>query len=309
MVLRFGQVELDEDAYELRRDGVVQHVEPKVLDLLLYLAHHRERLVTKDELLDRVWPGVVVAESALTRAMSLARAAVGDTARGQTVIETVSGRGYRFRAPVEAGAARPAEPTSLVRPRLRRRLVYVAAGLLALLVAGWMTWPAAMGLYMDLAGLADPPEIPPLPEQPSVAVLPFADFSPDARHAYLADGIADELTAGLGRFREIFVIARSSAFMYRGPEVDAKRVGRELGVRYVVEGSVRASDVRAVVTAQLVSLYDQQGRYPEAQALAKEIRLTNPDFTAELAVKLDPRHPDAEAAQQLSAQLRRAGIP
>ncbi len=112
MIFRFGAYEIDSGRYELRRNGESVPVEPKVLDvLLLLLVRAHDRLVTTQELLDQVWPGVHVTESTLTRAVSLARAIVGDSAQDARVIETVSGRGYRWKGPVEvveeSGAGSP----------------------------------------------------------------------------------------------------------------------------------------------------------------------------------------------------------
>ena len=156
-------------------------------------------------------------ESALTRAMSLARSVIGDTARGQGAIETVTGRGYRFRAEVEISCAAEApSKRGVSRARLGRSLAVPAGAVLLLLaVAGWLTWPAPLGVHMDLAGLRDPRRNPSLPDRPSVVVLPFTDLSPHAPREYLADGITEDVTTGLAKFSELFVIARNSAFSSR----------------------------------------------------------------------------------------------
>src|SRR5262249_50596290 len=91
-----------------------------------------------------------------------------------------------------------------------------------------------------------------LPDQPSIAVLPFQNMSPDPEQEYFADGMVEEIITALSRFRSLFVIARNSTFTYKGRSVDVKQVGRELGVRYVLEGSVRKSVNRVRITAQLV---------------------------------------------------------
>jgi len=253
MIFRFGDCELDSGRYELRRSGTPVAIEPKALDILLYLAGERQRLVPKQELLAAVWPGVHVTESTLTRAVSLARAAVGDSGQSQTVIETVSGRGYRWRAPVEvaAGADAPPPEGSRTPRRTRRRVALAGVGVaIALLLA--LLWPRPLGWTLALTGAALPPERPALPPQPSVVVLPFADLSPDGDHSRLAEGIAEDLTWELVRFTELFVISRSSARLYRARPVSLERIARELGVRYVVEGSIRVAGERVVIHTQLV---------------------------------------------------------
>ena len=259
MIFRFDGYEVDSARYELRRDDAPVPLEPKVLDVLLHLLRQRARLVSKEELLREVWPGVHVTESALTRAVSLARAALGDSASEPRVIETVPGRGYRWKAPVEtlepeaAAPIAPRAPADLEPSRrshpARRALAFAAA---ALAIALGLAWPRPLGWLLALSGSAIPPEAPGLPAEPSVVVLPFRDLSPDRAHGHLAEGITEDLTSTLGRFPALFVIARSSAYTYEGRMVPIEAIGRELGVRYAVEGSVRASDARLVVTSQLV---------------------------------------------------------
>jgi adenylate cyclase len=91
-----------------------------------------------------------------------------------------------------------------------------------------------------------------LPDRPSIAVLPFANMSGDPQQDYFADGIVEEITIALSRIRSIFVIARNSSFTYKGRTVDVRQVGRELGVRYVLEGSVRMASDRVRITGQLI---------------------------------------------------------
>ncbi len=111
MVWTFSNFELDEQLYQLRRDREVIKLEPKVFDLLIYLFHHRDRVVSKDELLDQVWPGQTVSESVLPRNIRVLRKVLGDDRASQRFIETAHGRGYRFSvAAVEAAATE--EPRS-----------------------------------------------------------------------------------------------------------------------------------------------------------------------------------------------------
>ena len=257
MIFQFGDYEIDSGRYELRCKGERVPLEPKSLDVLLELVGKRDRLVSKQELLDSVWGGVHVTESTLTRAVSLVRAAIGDSAQDPRVIETVAGRGYRWSAPVElidpaAPAAAPRPERRAERAPLARASLAAAAAMLALLAFGALSWPRPVGWLLQLTGSASPPRQPALPAEPSVVVLPFRDLSPDGGRAVLAEGIAEDLASALGQFPALFVIARSSAATYHAADVPIETIGRELGVRYAVQGSVRAAGDQLVVTSQLV---------------------------------------------------------
>ncbi len=143
---------------------------------------------------------------------------------------------------------------SVVRERRAFPKGLAATAAAVLLVAGglWATWPRPLGLVMRVSGVVTPPVAPALPDKPSVVVLPFANMSADAGQAYFADGITEELTAKLSGNPDLFVISRNSAYTYQGRAVRVEEIGRELGVRYVVEGSVRKAGDRVRITAQLI---------------------------------------------------------
>jgi TolB-like protein/tetratricopeptide (TPR) repeat protein len=204
MQFRFADHVLDVARRELRRGGGLIALEPQVFDLLVHLLHHRDRVVTKDDLLDSVWGGRSVSESTLTSRINAARKAVGDSGEAQRLIRTFPRKGIRFVGDVTE--ARQAEPP-----------------------------------------------LPPMPrDRPSIAVLPFDNLSGDRDQEYFADGIVEEIINGLSRIKWLFVISRNSTFIYKGKPVDVKAVGRELGVRYVLEGSVRRSGNRVRVTGKLI---------------------------------------------------------
>ena len=142
------------------------------------------------------------------------------------------------------------------RGKLKGRLGKVASvsGVIALLVATglWLIWPRPMGWVLDLAGVSGPPVNPPLPDKPSIVVLPFTNMSADPEQEYFSDGITEDLTTGLAGSPLIFVISRNSAFSYKGKSVKVEEIGRQLGVRYVLEGSVRKAADRVRITAQLI---------------------------------------------------------
>lgn len=223
MLYSFGDLSLDADRQELRRGVDLVRIEPQVLDLLFYLVRNRERVVSKDDLIAHVWNGRIVSDSTLTSRITAARKAIGDNGNDQRLIRTVARKGLRF-----VGAV------------YERRS---SGG------AHSQTAPVEQDSALALLVGAAPPR---LPDKPSVAVLPFTNISGDPEQDYFGDGLAEDIITGLSRLRWFFVIARNSTFAYKGEAADVRQLGRDLGVRYVLEGSVRKSGQRMRVTTQLV---------------------------------------------------------
>jgi TolB-like protein len=223
---RFEDFVLDVDRRELARGSDTVVTGPQVFDLLLHLVKNREHVVTKDNLIDIVWGGRIVSESTLTSHINAVRKAIGDTGEEQRLVRTLARKGYRFVGEVREiegserpGPARPAES----QPEAP---------------ADSAAHPAAPALT--------------LPDRPSIAVLPFLNLSGDPDQDYFVDGVVEDIISALSRMRWLFVIARNSSFTYKGRAVDVKQVGRELGVRYVLEGSVRKAANRVRITGQLI---------------------------------------------------------
>ena len=215
MLFLFDELVLDTDRRELRRKSGSVAVEPQVFDLLEYLVRNRDRVASRDDLLAAVWKGRIVSESTLSSRINAARAAVGDDGVAQRLIRTLPRKGVRF-----VGEVREVAETALE---------VVPAK------------PAGEVLNSL-----------PTPEGPSIAVLPFTNMSGDNESEYFADGMAEEIITALSRCGGIFVIARTSSFTYKGRAIDIRQVGRELGVDYVLEGSVRRQGDRLRITAQLI---------------------------------------------------------
>jgi TolB-like protein len=215
----FGDHILDADRRELTRGCEAIAVTPQVFDLLLYLVQNRERVVSKDDLLQAVWGRRLVSESTLASHINAVRKAIGDSGEEQRLVRTLARKGFRF-----VGDVRQAESSS-------------APGL-----------PEGVPPASNDA-VVNPPA---LPDKPSIAALPFANLSGDPEQEYFADGVVEDIVSALSRIRWLFVIARNSSFTYKGRAVDVKQVGRELGVRYVLEGSVRKAANRVRITGQLI---------------------------------------------------------
>ena len=171
------------------------------------------------------------------------------------VQEGTEAQEVRDRAPAAAGDEKEADSADSDGFPIVTWRKAILGSLLVVAIAGaglWASWPRPLGLLIDLAGVSAPPVDPPLPAEPSIAVLPFANMSGDPEQEYFSDGITEDLTTELARSRYLFVISRNSAFTYKGKAVKIEDVGRELGVRYVLEGSVRKAGGRVRITAQLI---------------------------------------------------------
>jgi TolB-like protein len=222
----FENCVLDTDRRELRRGADGVRLAPQVFDLLEFLIRNRERVVGKDDLIAAIWDGRIVSDAALTTRINVARAAVGDSGEAQRLIKTFPRKGVRFVGTVQEeheAASASSAGTPAVEPR-----------------------PALA-----------------VPDKPSVAVLAFTNLGDDPAQEYFADGIVGDIITELSRFGELFVIARNSSFQYKGRAVDVRQVGRELGVRYVLEGSVRRVGERIRITAQLIDASTGAHRWAE----------------------------------------------
>jgi TolB-like protein len=252
-------------------DGAERALRPKAFDVLRHLVAQAGRLVSRDELMQAVWPEVIVTDDSITQCIAEVRHALGDEA--QQLLRTVPRRGYRLEAAVTRSG--------------------VVAGSSNATAAG--DHPAGAA-----AGMVGGPSAP-LPDLPSLVVLPFANLSSDPEQDYFADGMTEELTTALSHARWFFVISRNSAFTYKGRVVDVREIGRELGVRYVLEGSVRKAGDRVRISAQLIDapsahhlwaerfdgtledIFDLQDRITEAVAGAIEPNLRNAEVARSAA--------------------------
>lgn len=255
-----GPWRVDSGTGELCRGTESLRVEPKVVEVLVYLAQRAGQVVSRDELLSAVWPGVVVGDDALTQAVIKLRKALGDDAKRPAYIETLAKRGYRLIAPVSAvNAPTPGPPgtppaaassTSTSPARGKPwRLTALAGGLAALTLAMVL----AVGSYRDWAwpiGAANTPRSA-AETLPVIAVLPLANQSGDPAREFFSDGVTDEIIHALGRYSALRVISRNSVQQFKQRETSPKVVSSELGARYVVTGSVREADGQVRVAVEL----------------------------------------------------------
>ncbi len=207
-MLKCGDILLDWERAELHRNGELCHVEPQVFDVIKYLIENRNRVVSKDDLFEAIWDGRIVSESTLNSRINAARRVFGDDGKSQSVIRTVARRGFRFVGTVE-------EVTQ--------------------------SGVASNSIADASDGTGEPRNAIEYYGKPSLVVLPFENLSSDTGQEFFADGMTDEITTLLSMVPGTFVISRNSANAYKGRLIDSRLVSSELGVRYILEGSVRTS--------------------------------------------------------------------
>jgi len=278
MIYRFGPFELDTDRFELRAEGVARPLEPQVFALLSLLVENRERLVSKEELIDKVWDGRIVSESAVSSRVKSARRALGDDGRSQRFIKTLHGKGFRFVAGVRserggAGAFGVGDPSEVQAER-----------------------------NASLPERGGEPV-----ERPSIAVLAFHLLGDAGPYTAMADALPDELIAELSRLRWLFVISRVSSFRLRGPEAGPGEVARLLRARYCLSGTLDLTGGGLVVRVELADTRDGgvvwaerfAGAVDDVHAFRAEIRSR---ILAALEIRI-PLHEASIARSRVSEDL------
>jgi TolB-like protein/DNA-binding winged helix-turn-helix (wHTH) protein/cytochrome c-type biogenesis protein CcmH/NrfG len=257
---QFGPYRLDPVERVLRRDEQPVPLPPKDVEMLIVLVQHAGHIVEKDELLEKIWPGVFIEEGNLSRRIFNLRQVLGD----EKYIETVPRRGYRFTAAVqEAGESSPSADAALVQtglvqtsassPKKAFRLWSLSLAVVLIITATLVS----QHLWRTRGNSS---------QKVMLAVLPFANMSGDANNEYFADGFTEEMITQLGQVQpaRLGVIARTSAMRYKSTQLSAAQICQELGVNYLLEGSVRQAGDRVRITAQLIQASDQTHLWAES---------------------------------------------
>jgi TolB-like protein len=257
MVYRFDTFELDLARVELRAEGELRSVEPQVFALLALLVENRERLVSKDEIVEKVWDGRIVSDAAIASRIKSARKALGDDGQNQRYIKTIHSQGFRFVADAKLVSAD---------------------------VAAW-------------AQLAPASQVADRPSRPSIAVLPFRLIGDAAQCAAIADGLPHELITELSRLRWLFVTARGSSFRLRGSGADMTYIGRLLGVRYCLSGALEISSARLAAAIELIDTRDGGVVWAEHfHGAIDDVHLVREQIRTRILSALEIRVPIHEAA-------------
>jgi TolB-like protein/DNA-binding winged helix-turn-helix (wHTH) protein/Flp pilus assembly protein TadD len=276
MIFKLGEVELNTELFSITREGQPISVEPKVFDMLVFLIRHRDRLVTRDQLFDELWPDSVVSDNVLSNQIKLARAVLGDDGNQQKYIRTVRGRGYQFVGEVQeidstiipaAAAANdapspepaaevpakgaPAPGSVLLNPR---SLMFVAAVLVAGVFAFiWLKDSRERANETATAASSDTSVEAPVNLRPkTIAILPFDNRSNLEEDAYFVDGFHDDLISQVSQIRDLSTISRTSVLTYRDSNKSMRTIGNELGSGIIIEGGVQRSGEQVRINVQMI---------------------------------------------------------
>src|SRR5262245_54396156 len=281
---RFNDVEIDIAQQELWRAGKIVHVEPQVFDLLVHLVHNRDRVVSKDELIDAIWQRRIISETALSSCISAARRAIGDNGDDQFLIRTLHKRGFRFVGELRDEPARAAD------------IVPVPPAAAAVVAA--QAAPDA-----DISDVAI--SVPPCANAPraSIAALPFDNLGDNPLTDHFGCGVSEDITRLLARNRWLTVMSRHSTAAFQGRKMDVRMLGQSLGVRYVLPGSVRRSNDTLKISAELVRSADGVQIWAETYNLPIEnIFDVQEEVARQIAATIEPTISRIE--QQLAANKR-----
>ena len=287
---RFAEFEIDLSQQELRRLGEPVHIEPQVFDLIVHLVRNHDRIVSKDELIETIWNGRIISEAALSSRINGARRALGDNGTDQVFIRTLHKRGFRFVGHVQAISAPEADVETA-------RLVpddAVAPG----------SVPVRVSVSAEVSRLDDVVSESVKAEaitRSSIAVIPFRNMSDDPENDYFSYGLTEDIIRLLARNRWLSVISRHSTVAFQGRVVDAREVGEQLGVRYVMLGSVRRNRDAVRIAAELVRAADGKQLWSDKYDLQLEyIFDIQEEMARQIAATIEPELSKVE--QQLAAR-------
>lgn len=295
-----------------RRHDESVHLEPKTVELLAYLASRQGEVVSRTELLDAIWPNVTVGDAVITNKIASLRRVFGDKTKSPNFIETISKRGYRLVAPVnriseddpvpngpavltteDAGPAHPPHPAHDERPPRPRasRWQWIVALVPTIIVIGGAWYCREHWLPQLMGTVSVERTVFPLTDRPSIAVLPFFNVGGNAEQDYLVAGMTDDLITELSKVPSLSVIARRSVLKYNIKSSDIKQVAEELGVRYVLEGSVRRAGDQVRINAKLIDARTGRNLWAErydfrADDILKSQDQVTANIVSALAVKL-----------------------
>lgn len=284
---RVAQFEIDPTRHEVRRGGEPVHIEPQVFDLIVHLMRNRDRIVSKDELIEKIWNGRIISEAALSSRVNGARRVLGDNGNDQVFIKTLHKRGFRFVADVHEVSVSSDQDIPLAPDSVAPRVV-----------------PADILPSVEVDSLDDVVSESIRAEavtRSSIAVMPFGNMSGDPENDYFSYGLTEDIIRLLARNRWLAVISRHSTMAFQDRQVDSREVGRQLAVKYLVFGSVRKIRDAIRITAELVRTIDGEQLWSETYDLQLEsIFEIQEEMATQISATIEPELSKVE--QKLAAR-------
>jgi len=260
VIYTFKNFTINTNNFQLLKNNEALAVEPQVFNIILYLVENQDKVVSRQELLEAIWKNKIVSDSSISNHIKSARKVLDDDGQKQAVIKTIHGRGYQFIASCEC-SEKPGPESDLntkktheSTPKFTKYLQLLAI-LLLVLIGFWL-------INLNTEPL-DPSENPSENLEKSIAVLAFKDFSPNSDQAYFAEGMSEELLNLFTQIPGLRVASRTSSFSFKNKNVRLEKIGKELNVNYVMEGSVRKSGKQLRITVQLIRVKDESHIWSE----------------------------------------------
>lgn len=278
---------IDPDSCRIQRGNEVVKLEPKVMTVLVCLAEEAGKVISREQLEAKAWPGMVVGYDSLASTIIKLRKAFGDDSKNPTIIETVSKKGYRLIAPTSSSASTTRAGAKTINPTT---LISLALTVLIATLVIWLLMkpetPTTDTATKDLYG------------KPAIAVLPFKNLSDDPQQDYFSDGITADLITDLSKLSGLSVIARNSVFVYKQTDVDIRKIGKELNVSYVIEGSVRKAGNQLRISARLIDTESSYNLWADRfDGTLENVFALQDEVTSKIIASLEIRLTDDERAR------------
>lgn len=258
MLYSFDHYELDTERYEIRRDGNVQHVEPQVFNFLQFLIENKNRVVTREEIIEAIWHGRLVSDTTVSSCVKSARKILGDDGEHQKYIKTTRGRGFQFVADLKTVI--PSSNETRIEQK-RRITSHLNKPITSYIIIAGLIFIVGLLLYNQKKNTA--PTTFNSGNDYSIAVMPFVDLSSEKNQKYFGDGISEEVLNMLASIDQLNVTSRTTAFSLKGQQLSIPEIAERLNINYIVEGSVRRSNDRIRITAQLIDTRNDRQLWSE----------------------------------------------